>query len=1168
MELKRATPFKVKVRLTGILALAWNDPALSVKIQKQGLGLNTKVLVEGDWAPVSDDVYDLLLSAGDTDTNGHLFVRVESGGKVFRGLFEVVEKLEADTFTLVGAVQTLVGSVETLCNQIKTLVQAIPTADLSPLMTAVDALPILEEIEASTVLAKEATVNTRLAAAAYTAPANADITAIKAKTDNLPADPASNTQVNTRLATAGYTAPDNAGIAAVKAKTDNLPAAPASEGSVTARPTLAQIEASAVLAKEATVTARPTLATIEGSAVLAKEATVNTRLAAAAYTAPDNTSIGNILTRLGALNAASGGGSITAIWARALGVATFDAAPTHTVATIGGKTTNLPAAPAAVGDVTGARDTVVTHLTDVKGTGFTKDTNSLVNLLRTSGYTAPDNTNIGNILTRLGALNAAAGAGSIAAIWARALGLATFDAAPTHTLATVGAKTTNLPADPASNTQVNTRLASASYVAPDNTSIQNTNLRAADIQTTVGYIWAAVQGGLVKRTENAVFTWNLLAGYGTSGNPLNLQTVNDALLSLNEGTNGLEAMFEFVTPAEEYPAYIGLVGRYDGLSTAHVYLQIKNYQTDQWESLSNTATHLYSRPDNRSYVYPIYARHFGKQTGTQSRVVSIKFIRSAGEYDQYLGRALHLDKLVAVTTNVPLRSEQDVVVSGGGGGGGVTLQEIENSGVLAKEATLTAMRGLGFVSADSLHDIKQKLNTMAPGGGGGVTLAEIEASTVLAKEATVVARPTLAQIEGSGVLAKEATVAARPTNPVLATDPRLDNLDVAVSTRATPADVQVTVEPTPVTVNPTPVTVNPTLTQEEHDHLLSLQNPDLGPVVKTADPRLAHLDAPVSSRATPADVETTVNPTPVTVNPTLTVEEHDKLMSLGGPVDLTGIARTTDVTAARDAVNAHTDEAVATIPGGGGGAGLTQEEHDHLLGLENANLTDVAKKTDLAALARLDVPVSTRAAETSLTPLAKETTLTAIKGAGWVASDDNLHAIRNVGGAGGGGGGLTPTQEETLYDIHEIVERLVPAGSTTGPVGVTTGADFAMQATLAQRLIEKNGAPMEVVYYDDPIAPDPLKPWEAGEPIVTSQNTRGVFLTAKHIKYGLAVDEQADADGVHSQERRVLIAATTLTQAPNVKCELVANGERWKIVSVVPLRPGGVDIIYTLQVRR
>lgn len=51
----------------------------------------------------------------------------------------------------------------------------------------------------------------------------------------------------------------------------------AKEATVGNRPTLAQIEASAVLAKEATVGNRPTLAQIEASSVLAKEATVSTR---------------------------------------------------------------------------------------------------------------------------------------------------------------------------------------------------------------------------------------------------------------------------------------------------------------------------------------------------------------------------------------------------------------------------------------------------------------------------------------------------------------------------------------------------------------------------------------------------------------------------------------------------------------------------------------------------------------------------------------------------------------------------------------------------------------------------------------------------------------------------------------------------------------------------
>jgi hypothetical protein len=76
----------------------------------------------------------------------------------------------------------------------------------------------------------EAAIATRLASADYTAPANANITAIKAKTDNLPAAPADDTSIDTQLGTiAGYLDTE---IAAIKAKTDNLPAAPADDTSI------------------------------------------------------------------------------------------------------------------------------------------------------------------------------------------------------------------------------------------------------------------------------------------------------------------------------------------------------------------------------------------------------------------------------------------------------------------------------------------------------------------------------------------------------------------------------------------------------------------------------------------------------------------------------------------------------------------------------------------------------------------------------------------------------------------------------------------------------------------------------------------------------------------------------------------------------------------------
>jgi hypothetical protein len=76
----------------------------------------------------------------------------------------------------------------------------------------------------------------------YAAP---DIALIKAKTDNLPADPASNTQVNTRMATFTYTAPDNTTIGLINAKTTNLPSDPADESAVEA----------AILASQAVIVA-------------------------------------------------------------------------------------------------------------------------------------------------------------------------------------------------------------------------------------------------------------------------------------------------------------------------------------------------------------------------------------------------------------------------------------------------------------------------------------------------------------------------------------------------------------------------------------------------------------------------------------------------------------------------------------------------------------------------------------------------------------------------------------------------------------------------------------------------------------------------------------------------------------------------------------------------
>ena len=58
-------------------------------------------------------------------------------------------------------------------------------------------------------------ISTRLAASAYVGPDNADILAIRARTDSL-----LDVAVSSRLATAAFIAPDNADIAAIKVTTD------------------------------------------------------------------------------------------------------------------------------------------------------------------------------------------------------------------------------------------------------------------------------------------------------------------------------------------------------------------------------------------------------------------------------------------------------------------------------------------------------------------------------------------------------------------------------------------------------------------------------------------------------------------------------------------------------------------------------------------------------------------------------------------------------------------------------------------------------------------------------------------------------------------------------------------------------------------------------------
>jgi hypothetical protein len=172
--------------------------------------------------------------------------------------------------------------------------------------------------------ASQASVNaiptTPLLAANYTAPDNAGIAAIKAKTDNLPSDPADQSELAALISAIPTVAPDNAGIAAIKAKTDNLPSDPADQSALVTL--ISAIPTNPLLATNYTAPDNTGIAAIKAKtdnlpsdpADQSELVTlINTRLAAADYVAPNNA---GILTAIGSLPSAST--IADAVWDEAL----------------------------------------------------------------------------------------------------------------------------------------------------------------------------------------------------------------------------------------------------------------------------------------------------------------------------------------------------------------------------------------------------------------------------------------------------------------------------------------------------------------------------------------------------------------------------------------------------------------------------------------------------------------------------------------------------------------------------------------------------------------------------------------------------------------------------------------------------------------------------------
>lgn len=216
-NVRQGTTYGPGSSLTGTLAVPAPSDVLSGVATDNTVG--TYSTTPGQ---IATEIFTKLLT--DTDFN-----TVGSFGKLVKDNLDATISSRLDSGSYVSPDNATIGTIDT---KLGTPVSSV-SADIASVKSDSSGLRTdYTTGRAANLDNLDTTVSSRLASASYVSPSNSDIAAIKAKTDNLPSDPASDTAVNTRLASASYVAPANADIAAIKGKTDNLPLDPASQSSL------------------------------------------------------------------------------------------------------------------------------------------------------------------------------------------------------------------------------------------------------------------------------------------------------------------------------------------------------------------------------------------------------------------------------------------------------------------------------------------------------------------------------------------------------------------------------------------------------------------------------------------------------------------------------------------------------------------------------------------------------------------------------------------------------------------------------------------------------------------------------------------------------------------------------------------------------------------------
>lgn len=118
---------------------------------------------------------------------------------------------------------------------------------------------------------------------------------------------------------------------------------------------------------------------------------------------------------------------------------------------------------------------------------------------------------------------------------------------------------------------------------------------------------------------------------------------------------------------------------------------------------------------------------------------------------------------------------------------------------------------------------------------------------------------------------------------------------------------------------------------------------------------------------------------------------------------------------------------------------------------------------------------------------------------------------------------------------------------------------------LALSMITKFGITVTLVQFVDAAPVDANEPWRLLAPTAVTCDVKAVIGTAS------AAGQHRDDKGptlVHTNEKKLTIAASGMTFVPSTKGEVRIEGVIWKITEVTPVAPNNTPIVYIIRIEQ